>query len=147
MSDQPTADAGTEVQDLTTTAVVDENNAPEIQESQVETQPEETKEAEPEKKFTQEDLDRAITKRLSRAQRQWAMEQEQKVAAPPVPAGEVNINDYETTEAYLEALTTKKAHELIQQKQAAAVRSEAENKFYDSVEKAFDKYQMGDTND
>ena len=52
MLEETTADAGTEVQDLTATAVVDETIASEMQESQIETQPEGTKKAEPEKKFT-----------------------------------------------------------------------------------------------
>lgn len=140
MLEETTADAGTEVQDLTATAVVDETIASEMQESQIETQPEGTKKAEPEKKFTQEELDRIVTKRLARAERQRAIEQEQRAAIPQVPVGEININDFETTEAYLEALTTKKAHDLIQQQQAAAARSAATGRFEQSIEKVSDKY-------
>ena len=72
-------------------------------------QPEE-KPAEASKTFTQEELDAAIGKRLAREQRKWEREQAQRAAqaqAPRVPVDIPPADQFESVEAYAEALATR----------------------------------------
>ena len=79
----------------------------------------ETPEAEkPNKTFTQEELDAAIGKRLAREQRKWEREQamRQAQAMPQAPVEVPPMEQFESPDAYAEALAYKKAQELIQQR-------------------------------
>jgi hypothetical protein len=84
------------------------------------TTPETPKEAT--KTFTQEELDAAIGKRLAREQRKWEREQAQRQAEQQVlraPADVPPVDQFESPEAYAEALALKKAEELIAKRDAA----------------------------
>src|SRR5574343_531609 len=59
------------------------------------------------KTFTQEELDAAIGKRLAREQRKWEREH-RTVAAPPTPVDLPPAEQFESVEAYAEALAQKK---------------------------------------
>ncbi len=64
--------------------------------------------------FTQEELDAAIGKRLAREQRKWEREQTQRQAetqALRAPADIPPVDQFESPEAYADALAYKKAEE------------------------------------
>ena len=90
--------------------------APEV----VEQTPEETPE---EKRFSQAELDAMIGKRLAREQRKWEREQQAKQAEMQarsrVPADLPPADQFESTEAYAQALAEKRAQEMIVQRDAA----------------------------
>ena len=99
-------------------------------------------EAEAPKTFSQEELDAAIGKRLAREQRKWEREQAQRVAetqtlrAPPVQSAD----QFESTEAYAEALALQKARELVAQRDAALQQSQVLESYHDKEEEARSKY-------
>ena len=99
-------------------------------------------EAEAPKTFSQEELDAAIGKRLAREQRKWEREQAQRVAetqtlkAPPVQS----VDQFETPEAYTEALALQKARELVAQRDAAIQHSQVLESYHDKEEEARAKY-------
>ena len=83
--------------------------APEVAEQPQEQQPEE-------KKFSQAELDAMISKRLAREQRKWEREQKQRAQlAPEMPTSTPPTQDqFESPEAYAEALAERKAQELLE---------------------------------
>lgn len=97
-----------------------------------------------EKKFSQADIDAMISKRLAREQRKWEREQQARVAEQQtlssVPKDMASVDQFESPEAYAEALALKKAEELIaardRQKQQAAVV----DAYRDREEEARDRY-------
>ena len=99
-------------------------------------------EAEAPKTFSQEDLDAAIGKRLAREQRKWEREQAQRIAetqtlrAPPVQS----VDQFESTEAYAEALALQKAEQLLAQREAAKQQSQVLESYHDKEEEARSKY-------
>ena len=99
-------------------------------------------EAEAPKTFSQEDLDAAIGKRLAREQRKWEREQAQRVAetqtlrAPPVQS----VDQFESAEAYAEALAYQKAEQLLAQREAAKQQSQVLESYHDKEEEARSKY-------
>ena len=99
-------------------------------------------EAEASKTFSQEELDAAIGKRLAREQRKWEREQAQRVAetqtlrAPPVQS----VDQFESTEAYAEALAYQKAEQLLAQREAAKQQSQVLESYHDKEEEARSKY-------
>jgi hypothetical protein len=94
------------------------------------------------KTFTQEELDAAIGKRLAREQRKWEREQTQRqseqqtLRAAPV----TSADQFESTEAYAEALALQKAEELIAKREAAKQHSEVLESYHDKEEEARSKY-------
>jgi hypothetical protein len=62
------------------------------------------------KTFTQEELDAIVGKRLAREQRKWEREQSRK--APPV-SELPPVDQFESVDAYAEALAERKAEELL----------------------------------
>ena len=112
-------------------------NAPEVAENQHEQTPEE-------KKFTQAELDAMIGKRLAREQRKWEREQQAKIAEAQakarVPAELPPADQFETPEAYAEALAEKRAQELIQQREAAKRQAEIMEQYHDKEEEVRGKY-------
>lgn len=105
-------------------------------------QPEE-KPAEASKTFTQEELDAAIGKRLAREQRKWEREQAQRVAqaqAPRVPADLPPADQFESVEAYAEALAVRKAEELIRDKEVKRQQQEVLSAYHEREEDARGKY-------
>ena len=69
------------------------------------------------KTFTQEELDAAIGKRLAREQRKWEREQQARLAEmqakQSVPKDLPPVDQFESPEAYAEALALRKAEELL----------------------------------
>jgi hypothetical protein len=93
------------------------------------------------KVFTQGELDAAIGKRLAREQRKWEREQKQAEAPKPVPVEQVLPDQFTTTEEYVEALTTSKAQQIVQQQQFEKQRQELLGGYHDKEEVARDKYE------
>lgn len=98
--------------------------------------------AEAPKTFTQEELDAAIGKRLAREQRKWEREQAQRRAetAPEAPANIPPVDQFESPEAYAEALAEQKAHELIAKREEAKQQAALMENYHDREEQARDKY-------
>lgn len=93
--------------------------------------------------FTQEELDAAIGKRLAREQRKWEREQQlrqQELQSKAPPAELPSADQFESVEAYAEALATRKAEELLSQKAAQQREQEAIRAYYDREEEAMEKY-------
>ena len=93
------------------------------------------------KLFSQEDLDAAIGKRLAREQRKWEREARQAEAPKPVPVEHVKPEQFTTTEEYVEALTTSKAQQIVQQQQFAKQQQEFLGNYHDKEEDARSKYE------
>ena len=97
-----------------------------------------------EKKFTQAELDAMIGKRLAREQRKWEREQQAKAAEAQakarVPAELPPADQFETPEAYAEALAEKRAQELIQQRENAKRQAEIMEAYHDKEEEVRSKY-------
>ena len=96
------------------------------------------------KTFTQEELDAAIGKRLAREQRKWEREQQAKLAEmqarQTAPKELPSVDQFESTEAYAEALALKKAEELVQQREAQKQRAAVEEAYAEREEEARGKY-------
>ena len=128
-----------EVQNL---AEVDSAPAPEVTTTlETEVQTSETPEVAP-KSFSQEELDAAIGKRLAREQRKWEREQANRsaethiVRAPSATSAE----QFESPEAYAEALAYQKAEELIAKREAAKQQSQVLESYQEREESAREKY-------
>lgn len=111
----------------------------------VDTQPEgQEPEQQAPKTFTQEELDAAIGKRLAREQRKWEREQAQKLAElqarqqplpdPPAP------DDFQSAEAFAEALAERKAQELIARREAAQQQAALLSSYQEKEEGARERY-------
>ena len=105
--------------------------------SEVQT-PEVDQEQQPAKTFTQEELDAAIGKRLAREQRKW--EREQRTQPPVQPATPVAPEQFESTDAYVEALAAQKAEQLLAQREQQKQQSALLESYHDKEEKAREKY-------
>ena len=102
--------------------------------------PAQAQEAQPETKtFTQEELDAIVKKRLEREQRKWERQRVQPpVAEPPKPAPAAD--QFESPEAYADALATRKAEELLAQRELQRQQAELLDAYHDREEQARDKY-------
>ena len=94
----------------------------------------------PAKTFTQEELDDIIRKRLAKEQRKWERQQRQP-AAPPQPQEIPPADQFESVDAYAQALAEKKAQELIQQREIERQQSELLESYAEREESARDKYE------
>jgi len=104
---------------------------------------ESTPEAEkPAKTFTQDELDAIVGKRLAREQRKWEREQALRASQtlPSAPAELPPADQFESVDAYAEALALKKAQELIAKQENERRQIETHNRFLERVEEAIDKY-------
>ena len=135
-----------EVQNL---AEVDSAQAPEVTATtgQAQNAPEsadQSNEQPDEKKFSQAELDAMIGKRLAREQRKWEREQQAKLAerqaAQSVPAELPPVDQFESPEAYAEALAVRKAEELIAQRELQKQRAQIEDNYAEREEEARAKY-------
>jgi hypothetical protein len=102
----------------------------------------ETPEVEAPKTFTQEELDAAIGKRLAREQRKWERDQAQRAAETQIvkaPAA-ASVDQFESPEAYAEALAYQKAEELLARREAASRQSQVLESYQEREEAARDKY-------
>ena len=123
-------------------AEVDSAPAPEVTAPpETEVQKSETPEVAP-KSFTQEELDAAIGKRLAREQRKWEREQANRSAETQIvkAPSTASVDQFESPEAYAEALAYQKAEELLAKREAAKQQSQVLESYHDLEEKARDKY-------
>ena len=107
--------------------------APEVADQQPEQTPEE-------KKFTQAELDAMIGKRLAREQRKWEREQQAKAAERQIAVEVPPVDQFESPEAYAEALAEKKAQELIAKREAAKAQAEIDEAYQERLDEAKEKY-------
>jgi hypothetical protein len=119
--------------DVTATPEVVEST-PEVAENQIE-------QAE-EKKYSQAEIDAMIGKRLAREQRKWEREQAQRQSEQQTlkAAPTTSPDQFESTEAYAEALALQKAEELIAKREAAKQQSAVLESYQEREEAARDKY-------
>jgi hypothetical protein len=112
--------------------------APEVAEDQ-------QTEQQDERKFTQAELDAMISKRLAREQRKWEREQQRKAVEAQtiknVPADVPPVDQFESPEAYAEALALRKAEELIQQREQAKQQAALLESYHEREEEARSKYE------
>ena len=92
------------------------------------------------KTFTQDELDAAIGKRLAREQRKWEREQAARQAVPVAPTTVPSIDNFESPDAYAEALAFKKAEELLAQRDRQKEQAVIVEAYSEREEKARDKY-------
>ena len=120
--------------DVTATPEVAEST-PEVVENQVE-------QAE-EKKYSQAEIDAMIGKRLAREQRKWEREQANRQAETQVlrAAPTATADQFESTEAYADALAYQKAEELIAKREAAKQQSQVLESYHEREEEARSKYE------
>ena len=95
------------------------------------------------KTFSQEELDAAIGKRLAREQRKWEREQANRQAETQVmkAAPTASVDQFESPEAYAEALAYSKAEELIARREAAKQQSQVLESYHEREEEARSKYE------
>jgi hypothetical protein len=119
--------------DVTATPEVAEST-PEVAENQVD-QVEE-------KKYSQAEIDAMIGKRLAREQRKWEREQANRSAESQIvkAAPTASVDQFESPEAYAEALAYQKAEELIAKREAAKQQSAVLESYHDLEEEARTKY-------
>jgi len=108
--------------------------APEVAENQPETVEE--------KKYSQAEIDAMIGKRLAREQRKWEREQQQRAAETQIvkAPSAASADQFESPEAYAEALAYQKAEELIAKREAAKQQSQVLESYQEREEAARDKY-------
>jgi hypothetical protein len=95
------------------------------------------------KTFSQEELDAAIGKRLAREQRKWEREQAARLAemqSNQAPKEVPPADQFESPEAYAEALAVKKAEQLLAEREWKRQQAKTLDQYHDLEEKARDKY-------
>lgn len=107
---------------------------------------EESQETVSSKTFSQEEVDALIGKRLAREQRKWEREQQRKAAETQVvkaapPADLPPVDQFESPEAYAEALAYRKAEELIAKREQALQQATLLDSYHEKEEQARDKYE------
>lgn len=116
---------------------------PEVSSPEVTAETQQPEEQPAAKSFTQEELDAAIGKRLAREQRKWEREQAQRAAEAQAKQAPVELppaDQFESPEAYADALAEKKAQELIARREAEKAQSELIEAYHDREEEARNKY-------
>jgi len=93
-----------------------------------------------ERKFTQAELDAIIDKRFAKARRQWEREQQAKLAQVQVPPKDIALDQFESPEAYAEALAIRKAEELLDQRERQKQQSVMLDAYHEREEEARGKY-------
>jgi hypothetical protein len=109
-------------------------STPEVAESQTDTPDE--------KKYSQAEIDAMIGKRLAREQRKWEREQSQRQSEQQTlrAAPTASVDQFESPEAYAEALALQKAEELIAKREAAKQQSAVLESYQEREETAREKY-------
>ena len=107
--------------------------------------PDEQPEAEVEtpKTFSQEELDAIISKRLAREQRKWEREQARRASetqARQVPVEGIAPEQFETYEAYADALAERKAEELLARRETERQHHALLETYHEREEAAREKY-------
>jgi hypothetical protein len=97
-----------------------------------------------EKKFSQTELDSMIGKRLAREQRKWEREQQARLAerqvAQSVPKELPPVDQFESPEAYAEALAVKRAEEMLHQRELQKQKAAIEDSYAEREEEVRNKY-------
>jgi hypothetical protein len=95
-----------------------------------------------EKKYSQAEIDAMIGKRLAREQRKWEREQQQRAAETQIvkAPSTASADQFESPEAYAEALAYQKAEELLAKREAAKQQSQVLESYQEREEAARDKY-------
>ena len=94
-----------------------------------------------EKRFSQAELDAIIDKRFAKERRKWEREQKLRASEPVQPPTELPPQEqFESTEAYAEALAERKAHQLVAQREAERQQAEALESYHEREEEARSKY-------
>ena len=137
MDDNVPTEAEVPAPELETTAAPDH--------VETETPEEQAAEQEPSKTFTQEELDAIVGKRLAREQRKWEREQQQRLAEQEArqrsqAAADIAPDQFDTYDAYAEALAERKAEELLERRETARQQAEMLEAYHDREETARDKY-------
>ena len=115
--------------EATAVSVAEEGQAPEAQQ------------AEDNKKFSQEDLDAIVSKRLAREQRKWERDARMRPVNQPVTPRDVPpVDQFESVEAYADALAIRKAEDLLQQRHIQEQQSQIFEAYADREEEARTKY-------
>ena len=110
--------------------------APESEEAQAP----EAEQTESTKSFTQEELDAIVSKRLAREQRKWEREMRMRQEQPVMPREVPPADQFESVEAYAEALAERKAQELLQQRQLQQQQAQMLEAYHEREEEARGKY-------
>lgn len=95
-----------------------------------------------EKKFSQEEVDKLVQKRLARELRK--AERERNAATQKVevsPASDLKLADFSSPEEYAEALAERKAEKLVEARERRKFESKIEDVHSEREEKARDKYE------
>ncbi len=95
-----------------------------------------------EKKYSQAEIDAMIGKRLAREQRKWEREQQQRAAETQIvkAPSAATADQFESPEAYAEAMAYQKAEELIAKREAAKQQSQVLESYQEREEAAREKY-------
>ena len=96
----------------------------------------------PAKTFSQEEVDALVAKRLAKEQRKWERKLQQPAtpAVPPVPREIPPADQFESVEAYAQALAEKRAAELVQQREVQQQQAQVLESHRDREETAREKY-------
>jgi len=121
--------------------------APELEATVAPVSEVQTPEAEEPKTYTQEEFDalaakqRALYERnLAKEQRKWEREQAQRAQPQVSPSAPVAPEQFESTDAYVEALAAQKAEQLLAQREQNRQQAELLESYHDREEKAREKY-------
>jgi len=94
------------------------------------------------KTFTQEELDAIVGKRLAREQRKWEREQSRRVQEAPAGTAELPAPEqFESVDAYADALAVRKAEELLVKREADRQKMDMLEAYQDREEEARGKYE------
>lgn len=93
------------------------------------------------KTFTQEELDAIVGKRLAREQRKWEREQTRRVQSAPASSAELPpVEQFDSVDAYADALAVRKAEELLNRREAERQQMDVLEAYHDREEEARSKY-------
>ena len=92
------------------------------------------------KTFTQEELDAIVGKRLAREQRKWEREQARRAQTAPTPAELPPVENFDSVDAYADALAARKAEELLAQREVERQKMDLLDAYHDREEEARSKY-------
>lgn len=95
----------------------------------------------PAKTFTQEELDDIIRKRLAKEQRKWERQTRQQSQPQSAPQEIPPADQFDSVDAYAQALAEKKAQELMQQRDLERQQTELLESYAEREEAARDKYE------
>lgn len=94
-----------------------------------------------ERLFTQAELDEMLDRRFKKERRKWEREQQAKFANNAQAPKEVPpVDQFESPEAYAEALAVKKAEELVAQRELQRQQAELLEAYHEREEQAREKY-------